>query len=112
MKTGQPDNNKIALNTVGGIYFLDPGDIVRLEASSSYTNIFFTNKTKMLASKVLKDFVQMLEPFGFIRTHRSHLVNRQHILQVDNSGNVVMQDLSTAEISRRRKSDILKTLKN
>jgi two-component system, LytTR family, response regulator len=112
MKTGQQESSKIALNTLNGTFFLDPGDIVRLEASSNYTNIFFTNKKKMLASKVLKDFVLLLEPFGFIRTHRSHLVNRQHILLVDHSGNIVMQDLSTAEISRRRKSDIMKTLKN
>jgi len=105
-------HNKIALATRKGICFFNPGEIVRLEASSNYTNIYFTNKTQLLTAKVLKDFVKMLEPFGFIRTHRSHLVNRQHILFVDLKGNIVMQDSSTAEISRRKKCEVMKELKN
>jgi two-component system, LytTR family, response regulator len=112
METGQPVNSKIALHTLNGTYFLDPGDIVRLEASSNYTNIFFTNKTRLLTSKVLKEFAIVLEPLGFIRTHRSHLVNPHHILFVEAGGNIVMQDLSIAEIARRRKRNIMKTLKN
>lgn len=103
--------NRIALATGKGTCFFTPGEIVRLEASSNYTHIYFTNKTQLLSAKVLKEFVKMLEPFGFIRTHRSHLVNRQHILFVDLHGNVVMQDLSKAEISRRKKCDVMKELK-
>jgi two-component system, LytTR family, response regulator len=103
--------NMIALATGKGTRFFMPGDIVRLEASSNYTNIFFTNNTRMISAKVLKEFVKMLEPFGFIRTHRSHLVNRKHILFVDLHGNVVMQDHSKAEISRRKKGEVMKELK-
>jgi two-component system, LytTR family, response regulator len=105
-------SNRIALATGKGTCFFTTDDIVRLEASSNYTNIFFTNNTRLLSAKVLKDFAALLEPFGFIRTHRSHLVNRQHILFVDINGNVVMQDHSKAEISRRKKCDVMKELKN
>jgi two-component system LytT family response regulator len=104
--------NRIALATGKGTRFFLPGDIVRLEASSNYTNIYFTNNTQLLTAKVLKEFARMLAPFGFIRTHRSHLVNRQHILFVDINGNIVMQDQSRAEISRRKKVVVMKELKN
>ena len=66
----------------------------------------------MLTAKVLKEFVQMLQPFGFVRTHRTHLVNRQHILCITRQGSVIMKDASVAEISRRMKGEVMKTLRN
>jgi two-component system LytT family response regulator len=102
----------ILLTTSGGKYIFSPDEIVRLEASSNYTKIYFSNKTKIVMAKVLKEFVQMLEPFGFVRTHRAHLVNRQYILYITPDGNIVMKDASVAEISRRMKSGVMKVLKN
>lgn len=108
----QTNNSRISLATSEGLYFYSPDEIVRLEASSNYTNIFFTNKRKLLTAKVLKDFAEMLEPFGFIRTHRTHLVNRRYILCVTPNGNIIMKDASVAEISRRMKSGVMKALKD
>ena len=102
----------ITLATSEGRYFFNPEEIVRLEASSNYTRIFFTNNTKLVSAKVLKEFVSMLEPFGFVRTHRTHLVNRKHILCVTPDGNIIMKDASVAEISRRMKSGVMRVLKN
>ncbi len=58
-------------------------------------------------AKVLADYEEMLIPFGFLRTHRSHLVNKKHIETVDDSG-IHMKDSSTIEISRRKKRDVLR----
>lgn len=105
-------SSTITLATAEGRYFFQPEEIVRLEASSNYTKIYFSNKTKMVTAKVLKDFATLLEPFGFVRTHRTHLVNRRHILCVTPEGNIIMKDASVAEISRRMKSGVMKALKN
>lgn len=102
----------ISIVTNSGHFFFSTEEIVRLEACSNYTNIYFTNKKKMLTSKVLKEFAAVLEPMGFVRTHRTHLVNKQHIAFVSNNGNIVMKDESVAEISRRMKSGVMKVLKN
>jgi len=48
--------------------------------------IYFTNKKKMLTSKVLKEYAAVLEPLGFVRIHRTHLVNKKHIAFVSNNG--------------------------
>ena len=104
-------NSTIILSTSKGRYFFHPEEIVRLEASSNYTNIYFSNKKKMITAKVLKEFEVMLEPFGFVRTHRTHLVNRQHILCITPDNNIIMKDSSVAEISRRMKSGVMRTLK-
>lgn len=103
--------NKLMVSAMEGLFFFNPEEIIRLEASSNYTQIFFTNRRPLLLAKVLKDFSGVLEPLGFLRTHRSHLVNRRHILQVDATGNIIMLDASKAEISRRKKNEVLKTLR-
>lgn len=102
----------ISLTTAEGKYFFAPEEIIRLQASSNYTNIYFSNKKKIVTAKVLKEFAQILEPLGFVRTHRTHLVNRRHILCVTPTGNIIMKDASVAEISRRMKSGVMKTLTN
>lgn len=108
----QAQTNKITVATTAGHFFFSAEEIVRLEACSNYTNIYFTNKRKMLTSKVLKEFAEVLEPMGFVRTHRTHLVNKQHIAFVSNNGNIIMKDESVAEISRRMKSNVMKVLRN
>lgn len=102
----------ISLSTSEGHYFFQPDEIVRLEASSNYTRIYFTNKKIMVSAKVLKTYESILEPYGFLRTHRTHLVNKNHILCVTSDGNIIMKDASVAEISRRMKSGVMKVLKN
>lgn len=65
----------------------------------------------MLTAKVLKDYEEILEPLGFLRTHRSHLVNIKHVLFVDAKGKIFMQDQSRAEISRRKRSEVMRALR-
>ena len=102
---------RLTVATTEGTFFFQPGEIVRLEASSNYTYIHFTNRAKLFTARVLKDFASHLEPMGFIRTHRTHLVNRNYIKQICPDGTVMMQDASTAEISRRMKSEVMRKLR-
>jgi two-component system LytT family response regulator len=53
--------------------------IVRIEACSSYCRIHFAHRPPLTVAKVLQWFEQYLVPAGFIRTHRSHLVNVAYI---------------------------------
>jgi two-component system, LytTR family, response regulator len=105
-------NSTVSIYTSKGLYFINTEEIVRMEASSNYTRIFFTNNRKIISAKILKEFAALLEPFGFVRTHRTHLVNRRHILCVTPDGTIIMKDASVAEISRRMKSGVMKVLKN
>ena len=103
---------RLAIATNNGTYFLCLEEIVQLKASNNYTNIYLANKKVILTSKVLKKYVQLLEPLGFVRTHRKHLVNRQHINYINRQGNIIMNDASVAEISRRMKNGVMKVLMN
>lgn len=102
---------RLPVSTSEGLYFFDSDEIIRLEASSNYTYIYFTNRKPMLIAKVLGDYETMLASLGFVRTHRSHLINKKHILFIDVKGDIVMQDTSRAEISRRKRKDVMRELK-
>ena len=57
--------------------------------------------------RVLKSYEKILEPLGFVRTHRSHLVNLKYVLFIDGNGQIIMKDESKASISRRKKKDVM-----
>jgi two-component system, LytTR family, response regulator len=105
----QEDNYKLVLPTLKKTYSFSPEEIIRLEAKSNYTRIYFSNHHPLIMSKVLKDYEAILEPYGFVRTHRSHLVNKNLISEVG-KGKIIMNDMSIAEISRRKKSGVMKAL--
>ena len=92
-----------------GIHYFMPDEIIRLEANNVYTTLYFEGHPPFVVSKVLKIYEALLKPFGFVRTHRSHLVNRQFVRCVT-SDRIIMQDASEAELSRRNKKNVVQQL--
>lgn len=105
------DQFRLALPTREGVHFLDPADIIRCEAIGNYTKFFVTGSTTYLMSRTLGDFDALLTPQNFIRTHKSHLVNRKFISFINHDGFAVLHDNSKVEISRRRKEEVLLAMK-
>jgi two-component system LytT family response regulator len=103
---------KLALSTTEGTYFFNPEEIIRLEGENNYTKFFFTNKKNLVISRTLKEYEELLNAHGFIRTHKSHLINKRHVVTYDKDGMLTMKDTSKVEISRRRKEEVLEALKS
>ena len=70
---------KIALPQHNEIRYITVNEIVRCEADNTYTFFFLTNDEKILVSKSLKEYADLLQPNGFLRTHQSHLVNPKYV---------------------------------
>lgn len=85
------------------IHHVPVTQIIRLEADSNYTYIYLVNHKKYFMAKVLSTYESILAPLGFIRTHRSHLVNPMYVQTLRITGEVVMADNSRVEVSRRKK---------
>jgi two-component system LytT family response regulator len=103
---------KLAISSSDGMYFFHPNEIIRLEAESNYTRFYFTDKKPLIVAKTLGEYEEMLAPYGFLRTHRTHLVNRSFVQSFLPEGLLLMKDNSRVEISRRRKEEVLESLKN
>jgi len=102
---------KLAVPTIDGTFFYFPDEIIRLEGESNYTRLFFSGKKPMLVSKTLKDYEELLAEHGFIRVHKSHLINKKHVVNYTNDGHLVLADQSKVEVSRRRKEEVMEALK-
>ncbi|MDQ6761430.1 MAG: LytTR family DNA-binding domain-containing protein [Bacteroidota bacterium] len=104
--------NKIAISTLEGLLFFDIGDIIHLEANSNYTTLYFNNRPKLLASKTLKDFEELLPADIFFRTHHSHLINLNYIKRYirGDGGQIELQNGNYVDVSRRKKEDFLKAI--
>jgi len=104
--------NKLAVPTLDGLLFYDINDIIHLEANSNYTQIFFNNQTKILASKTLKDFEELLPQDIFFRVHHSHLINLNYIKKYikGDGGQIELQNGTYIDVSRRKKDEFLKAI--
>ena len=103
---------RIAVTSSDGVHFFGVDEILRLEAESSYTRIYLTNRNPFVASKTLKYFEEMLEEFGFIRTHKSHLVNPRFVNRISHDNEfILLKDGSRVEVSRRKKEEVLQQLR-
>jgi two-component system LytT family response regulator len=106
-----PGEFRLALPSREGVYFIRPDEILHCEAFGAYTKFYCLHNKTHLTSKVLGEYEELLSPYGFIRTHKSHLVNKKYISFINHEGSAVLKDNSTVEISRRKKEDVMKKLK-
>jgi DNA-binding LytR/AlgR family response regulator len=81
--------------------------VVLLKGSINYTTIYLQNgKTKVVAH-TLKFFENYLETHGFLRVHRSFMINPTHVQKYDpNEEILTMSNGFEANISRRRKESM------
>jgi len=106
------DFQKIALPSLSTIRFVAIESIMHCKAEANYTWFHFRDQEKILVSKNLKEYDEMLEPFGFFRVHQSHLVNLRFVKEYKKTdgGIVVMEDGQEIYVARRRKELLLAML--
>jgi len=79
IKKSEASIPKIALPQQHEIRYVSVDDIVRCVADNTYTFFFLSNGDKILISKPLKEYSDLLKPHGFVRAHQSHLVNPKFV---------------------------------
>ena len=88
-------------------------DIVRFESDRNYTQVCMKTGETVLLSKTLKIFDEMLKDHGFLRIHKSHLINSANIDKILLKEHCVL--LTTGEkvkFSTRKKKELSDFLKN
>ena len=88
----EKQNKKIILKTQESIFLLHVNEIIHCASDGSYTVFETTDGQRIMVSRILKDYDELLSGSGFLRVHRSHLINLRHIRRFDrqDGGSVVM----------------------
>lgn len=104
---------KIALPTQEAIRYVEVAAIVRCEASNNYTYIFLQDGEKILIAKTLKEYADLLPSTEFLRTHQTHLVNRNYIKSwlKEEGGMLLLTNGTTIPVSRVNRERIRTALK-
>ena len=104
---------KIALSVADKIEFVEIGSIIRCESENNYTTFYLKTGEKLVVSKTLKEFDELLTPHNFMRVHQSHLINLDEIKSFIKSdgGYIRMKDGSSIPISRQRRNYVMDVLK-
>ncbi|MBK7010765.1 MAG: LytTR family transcriptional regulator [Saprospiraceae bacterium] len=110
----QPNKGKfkLAISDSKTIRYVPIEEIIRLEADGNYTYIYKTGPKSYYSAKTLKEYDELLLGSRFLRVHRSHLINIDHIISYDKQGLISMTDGSVVEVSRRKRDFVQETLKS
>ncbi len=103
---------RIVLPTSNGFTVVNPDDIIRCESDRNYTFIFLTDGRKILVSRTIKEYDEMLRDNNFFRIHQSHLINLNFLKNYTRGrgGYVELTDGTVLDVSARRKSEFLKRM--
>lgn len=104
---------KLMIATHGGPYFIATDDILFAEGSNNYTHFHLNRQRKILASKTLLEYENLLSDQGFMRVHKSYLVNLKYVERyLNKTGKLLLTDGSEVEVSRRKKDEVINCLFN
>jgi two-component system, LytTR family, response regulator len=109
-----PDSDfKLMISTNEGPYFIPTDDILFAEGQNNYTHFHLTRQRKLVASKTLLEFENLLSDHGFVRVHKSFLVNLKYVERyLSKNGTLLLTNGNEVEVSRRRKDEVLNSLFN
>ena len=98
------------INSTNGIL---PEEIIFLSADANYTRIYFSNGRKTIYARTLKSIEGQFIDIGFLRIHKSYLVNLQFFKEVhwDKAKPfMVLSNDYRVSIARRKRSTLRRAL--
>jgi two-component system LytT family response regulator len=100
---------KIVLKDIDSTYFIRVNDILFCQAEGTYTKFHISNSDPILVSKNLKEYENLLEPLGFLRTHHSYLANPDKIKMYDKTdgGSLILEGDLRIPVSQRKRDFVL-----
>lgn len=101
--------DKITIPTQDGFEVLEVKNILYCKADDNYTHLFLIDGKKKLVSKTLKYFDDMLNKNGFIRIHKSYLVNVSYVVtyRKGKGGTIELSTGKELSVAPSRKAKLL-----
>ena len=105
--------DKITVEDQFGYKMVKAADLMYLETDSSYTILHFSGLEKVVSTRSLMEFEQLLEGQYFFRIHKSYLINLNYVKTISSSeGNFAeLSDGTRLSISRRKAAEFREALK-
>ena len=105
---------KIVLPVLDGFEVVEVQEIIRCRANDNFTDFHLKNGSRKVICRTLKYYEEILSELGFLRVHKSHMINMQYVkaYKKGKGGHVEMNDGSFVDISASRKQAFLDHFKS
>ncbi len=100
----------ILLKTMESYHVVKISDIIYCQSEGNYTTFFIKGARKILVSKPLKYYTQLLSGRRFYRVHQSFLINLQWIIRYDKTGYIYLEEGHRTPVASRRTEHFLAIL--
>lgn len=106
------EEHRIALTSLKETRFVYTKEIIQCIASNNYTSFYLAGGEKIIVSKPVYEYEEILAPYGFIRCHQSHLVNKKYIKSwvKEDGGYLLLQNGEQVPVSRNKKEQVKREL--
>ena len=111
LRTGSSSPQIILIPHLKGFEVLRIREIIMCQADGYCTNIYLTGNRKVISSKNLKHFNEILEDQRFLRIHHSYLVNLDHVAGYSRQGEIFLTEENKAFLGDSYKNEFIKKLK-
>jgi len=102
---------KIVLKTEHNIYVVSVSDVIHCESDGNYTSVYIKDDKKIVVSKIIKEFEELLKQNNFLRIHQSHLINLNYLSSYDKQNSyVTMTNNIKLPVSVRKKNTLIDLL--
>ena len=104
---------KMCIPSLKGFQVVKLSEIIYCEASGNYTNFHINGRPVLCASKPIHEYETLLEDCGFVRIHKTFLINIEHVkeYQRGEGGHLVLSNNDIVEVSRRKKVLLIAKMK-
>ncbi len=108
-----PQKMRLCIPSLKGFQVIELDEILYAESSGNYTNLYFSNSKMVCTSKPLHEYEKLLEDAGFVRIHKSVIVNLKHIKEYfrGEGGSVLLSNGHELEVARRKKDLLISRMK-
>lgn len=109
LKTLQQQNHKVVLPVLEGFEVVKMKDITRCQANGNFTDIYLVDGKKKMICRPIKHFEEILGESGFMRVHRTHLINLEYVVGYikGKAGQVRMDDGTEIQVSSSYKKVLM-----
>lgn len=98
---------KLALRSQQYLQIVSFDEIQYCQSDKGYTTFYLTNNRKVLVSKYIKEYEDILPPHIFLRPHQSYLVNFNYIDRFHKDGYLVLRTGVEIPVSTRKREHVI-----
>lgn len=112
MQNQAEKGKKIVLSSGTKIYVINSSEIVMCQSEKNYTQFFLADGREIVVAKTMKEYDDMLADNGFVRVHKQHLINVEHIKSLDKTegGSIYLSNNLKVPVSVRKKELVIELL--